>query len=69
MPLVLGVVLLVLLLLATVVLSYAAALGASVLLFDALGLAGTDPSVPLLGFLFLVALGVDYNISVVPTGA
>jgi len=73
MPLVLAVVLLVLLLLlralvapllllATVVLSYGAALGVSVLLFDALGLAGTDPSVPLLAFLFLVALGVDYNI-------
>ncbi len=73
MPLVLAVVLLVLLLLlravvaplmllATVVLSYAAALGVSVVLFHALGLAGTDPSVPLYAFLFLVALGVDYNI-------
>jgi len=73
MPLVLAVVLLVLILLlralvaplvllATVVLSYAAALGVSVTLFDALGLAGTDPSVPLYTFLFLVALGVDYNI-------
>jgi len=73
MPLVLVVVLLVLILLlravvaplvllATVMLSYAAALGLSVVLFDALGLAGTDPSVPLYAFLFLVALGVDYNI-------
>lgn len=73
MPLVLAVVLLVLILLlralvaplvllATVMLSYAAALGVSVTLFDALGLAGTDPSVPLYAFLFLVALGVDYNI-------
>ncbi len=73
MPLVLGVVLLVLIvllravvapliLLATVVLSYAAALGVSVQLFHALGLAGTDPAVPLYAFLFLVALSVDYNI-------
>jgi len=73
MPLVLGVVLLVLIvllralvaspiLLATVVLSYAAALGVSVQLFHALGLAGTDPAVPLYAFLFLVSLGVDYNI-------
>jgi len=41
---------------------YACALGVSVLAFDLLGLAGTDPSVPLYGFLFLVALGIDYNI-------
>ncbi len=74
MPLILGVVLLVLtgllrslvaplLLVATVVLSYAAALGASTLLFShVFGFAGLDSMVPLLGFLFLVALGVDYNI-------
>ncbi|WP_255951136.1 MMPL family transporter [Streptomyces odontomachi] len=52
-----------LLLLATVVLSYVAALGASNLLFEhVLGFAGVDWSIPLLGFVFLVALGNDYNI-------
>ena len=52
-----------LLLIATVVVSYLAALGLSWLLFDhVLGFPGTDPSFPLLAFLFLVALGVDYNI-------
>ncbi|MEV1077413.1 MMPL family transporter [Streptomyces sp. NPDC050211] len=52
-----------LLLLATVVLSYFAALGASNLLFEhVLGFAGVDWSIPLLGFVFLVALGIDYNI-------
>ncbi|MBD0421641.1 MMPL family transporter [Streptomyces sp. TRM S81-3] len=52
-----------LLLLATVVLSYFAALGASNLLFvHLLGFAGVDWSIPLMGFVFLVALGIDYNI-------
>ncbi|MGW0827527.1 MMPL family transporter [Streptomyces sp. NPDC002845] len=52
-----------LLLLATVVLSYFAALGASSLLFEhVLGFAGVDWSIPLMGFVFLVALGIDYNI-------
>ncbi|MFF0513227.1 MMPL family transporter [Streptomyces sp. NPDC004250] len=51
------------LLLATVVLSYLAALGASNLLFEhLLGFAGVDWSIPLMGFVFLVALGIDYNI-------
>ncbi len=51
------------LLVATVVVSYLAALGASSVIFTELfGFAGTDPSFPLLAFLFLVALGVDYNI-------
>ncbi|MDH2388665.1 MMPL family transporter [Streptomyces sp. HNM0663] len=51
------------LLLATVVLSYFAALGASNLLFEnVLGYAGVDWSIPLMGFVFLVALGIDYNI-------
>ncbi|GGX13175.1 putative membrane protein ActII-3 [Streptomyces malachitofuscus] len=51
------------LLLATVVLSYLAALGGSNLLFEhVLGYAGVDWSIPLMGFVFLVALGIDYNI-------
>jgi RND superfamily putative drug exporter len=52
-----------LLLVATVVLSFAAALGAGALVFDPLfGVDGVDPSLPLIAFVFLVALGVDYNI-------
>jgi RND superfamily putative drug exporter len=52
-----------LLLAATVVLSFAAALGVSALAFDHIfGFAGADPSFPLWTFVFLVALGVDYNI-------
>ena len=51
------------LLVATVVVSYLAALGASSVIFTKLfGFAGTDPSFPLFAFVFLVALGVDYNI-------
>lgn len=51
---------------ATTVLSFAAALGLSSLLFNhVLHLAGADPTVPLYGFVFLVALGVDYNIFLV----
>ena len=73
-PLVLGVVLVILalvlravvaplLLVATVVLSFAAALGVSALAFDHLfGFAGSDPAFPLWTFVFLVALGTDYNI-------
>ena len=76
-PLVLAVVFLVLLLLlrslvapllliATVVLSYFAALGASWLLFTHLfTFPALDVQVALMGFLFLVALGVDYNIFLV----
>jgi RND superfamily putative drug exporter len=53
-------------LLATVVLSFAAALGASTLVFaHVLGFAGPDPAFPLLVFVFLVALGIDYNIFLV----
>ena len=52
-----------LILIASVVLSFAAALGVSALVFEfILGFPGADPSVPLFGFVFLVALGVDYNI-------
>ena len=51
------------LLIATVVLSFAATLGLCGLLFTyAFGFAGTDPSFPLFAFVFLVALGIDYNI-------
>jgi RND superfamily putative drug exporter len=51
-----------LLLLACAALSYAAALGTAALLYHAIGHPHVDPSVPLFGFLFLVALGVDYTI-------
>jgi RND superfamily putative drug exporter len=52
-----------LILIATVVLSYGAALGISALIFDALlGVDSTDSSFPLFVFVFLVALGIDYNI-------
>ena len=52
-----------LVLIATVVLSYGAALGLSALIFDwTLGVTTTDSSFPLFVFVFLVALGIDYNI-------
>jgi RND superfamily putative drug exporter len=52
-----------LLLIGTVVLSFAAAIGVSALVFDhVFKFAGADPSFPLWTFVFLVALGVDYNI-------
>ncbi|MGW1958084.1 MMPL family transporter [Streptomyces sp. NPDC001920] len=51
------------LLVATVALNFLATLGISALVFThVFGFTGTDPSVPLYGFVFLVALGVDYNI-------
>ncbi len=51
------------LLLGTVVLSFSAALGISALLFEyVFGFAGSDPGFPLFAFVFLVALGIDYNI-------
>jgi len=73
-PLILGVVLVILgvllralaaplILLGTVVLSFAAALGVSALAFNhVLGFGGADTSFPLFVFVFLVALGIDYNI-------
>ena len=52
-----------LLLIGTVVVSYAATLGISALVFNNLfKFPGADASVPLFGFVFLVALGIDYNI-------
>ena len=69
--LVIGVILVVLLrslvtpliLIATTVLSYLTALGISAWVFNHLfQFPGADPTVPLFGFMFLVALGVDYNI-------
>ena len=73
-PLILGVVLIILglllraivaplILIATVVLSFGAALGISALFFKhVFGFAGADTSVSLFVFVFLVALGIDYNI-------
>jgi RND superfamily putative drug exporter len=73
MPLILGVIFLILvallralvaplLLLASVVLSYAAAVGAAGLVLDAIGYPKLFFGLPLQVFLFLVALGVDYTI-------
>ncbi|MER5993742.1 MMPL family transporter [Streptomyces viridosporus] len=51
------------LLVATVAVNFLATIGVSALVFPhVFGFTGTDPSVPLYGFVFLVALGVDYNI-------
>ncbi|MGI8622552.1 MAG: MMPL family transporter, partial [Solirubrobacteraceae bacterium] len=73
-PMVLGVVFLILvgllrslvgplLLTLTVVLSFFASLGVGAVVFDVVfGFPGSDPSLPLFAFVFLVALGVDYNI-------
>jgi RND superfamily putative drug exporter len=73
-PLILGVVLIILglllraivaplVLIGTVVLSFGAALGISSLFFKhVFGFAGADTSMPLFVFVFLVALGIDYNI-------
>jgi RND superfamily putative drug exporter len=51
------------LLIATVILSFFATLGISSLFFHhVFDFAGVDPSFPLFTFVFLVALGIDYNI-------
>jgi RND superfamily putative drug exporter len=74
LPLILAVVLVILVILlralvapliltATVVLSFAAALGVSAFFFThVFGFGGADNSFPLLVYVFLVALGIDYNI-------
>jgi RND superfamily putative drug exporter len=50
-------------LVATVVLSFAASLGVGAVVFDVIfGFPGSSPSLPLFAFVFLVALGIDYNI-------
>jgi RND superfamily putative drug exporter len=52
-----------LILMATVILSFGAALGISSLIFRYVyDFAGADPTFPLFAFVFLVALGIDYNI-------
>jgi RND superfamily putative drug exporter len=52
-----------LILIATVVLSFAATLGVSAVVFEhVFGFTNASPTLPLLGFVFLVALGIDYNI-------
>ncbi|GAB7044826.1 MULTISPECIES: MMPL family transporter [Catenuloplanes] len=51
------------LLIATVVLSFGSTLGICALIFRYLfGFPGIDASIPLFAFVFLVALGIDYNI-------
>ena len=55
-----------LILIGTVILSFLAALGVGYFVFDVIfDFPGSDPSLPLFAFVFLVALGVDYNIFLV----
>jgi putative drug exporter of the RND superfamily len=50
-------------LVATVILSFGAAMGTGMFFSESVfGFPGIDPSLPLLCFVFLVALGIDYNI-------
>ena len=52
-----------LVLIGTVIISFLAALGVGYFAFDVIfDFPGSDPSLPLFAFVFLVALGVDYNI-------
>jgi RND superfamily putative drug exporter len=52
-----------LILIATVVLSFVASLGVSAIVFNhVFHFANADPAFPLFAFVFLVALGIDYNI-------
>jgi RND superfamily putative drug exporter len=52
-----------LLLVGTVILSFTASLGVGSVVFDVVfGFPGSQPSLPLFAFVFLVALGIDYNI-------
>src|SRR5215204_3966320 len=52
-----------LVLVATVILSFLASLGVGAVVFDLVfGFPGAAPDIPLFAFIFLVALGVDYNI-------
>ena len=54
------------LLIVTVIGSFAAALGAGVVVSEAVfGFDGIETTLPLIAFIFLVALGVDYNIFLV----
>jgi putative drug exporter of the RND superfamily len=55
-----------LILIGTVIISFLAALGVGYFVFDVVfDFPGSDPSLPLFAFVFLVALGVDYNIFLV----
>ena len=52
-----------LVLIGTVILSYGAALGIATFFFEhVFDFPGIDPTLPLFAFVFLVALGIDYNI-------
>lgn len=51
------------LLILTTVISFGTAMGVAALVFNGIfQFPGADPAVPLFGFIFLVALGIDYNI-------
>jgi len=51
-----------LLLVGTVILSFGASMGISAMAFKGFGWNGVDTGMPLFAFVFLVALGIDYNI-------